>query len=405
MTDRDGLALLSRLLVVILGSYLLAQVLVAALGPHPSLVQTSLLESAVIVIGSTGGLWWGLIRGLRAEHRAQLFDQQLQTGLSMGSTESACHDVVRRAVIASGVEGHVQLMLADSSEAHLKVAVNHGGEAHNGCRVVAPFDCPAIRRSQTSLFRAEELDACPWLANRSQGEDHRLRAVCVPLNVAGRSIGVLHVAGSRPAPSALAVRSLEAIAERAGARIGLLRVLEQTHLQAATDPLTGLLNRRSLENRVYALLRSEQKFALAMADLDHFKALNDTHGHEAGDRGLRLFARTLQLVLRSDDIVARYGGEEFVLVFPGLTAIDAASALERARDALALAVDRGTLPAFTASFGVADSADADGLEELLRLADGALFQAKRQGRNRVVIDASGTGPLSAARNNPTGSLG
>jgi len=162
-----------------------------------------------------------------------------------------------------------------------------------------------------------------------------------------------------------------------------------THLQAATDPLTGLLNRRSFENQVQELLRTNRPFSLSMGDLDHFKALNDTHGHDAGDRALRLFARTMRTVLRSDDLVCRYGGEEFAIVFPGCSTAEAADALARVQEQLLVTLAGGAVPGFTASFGVAHSTDAPSLEELCRVADTALFRAKREGRNRVVVDAAG----------------
>jgi diguanylate cyclase (GGDEF)-like protein len=130
-----------------------------------------------------------------------------------------------------------------------------------------------------------------------------------------------------------------------------------------------------------------------MGDLDHFKALNDTHGHDAGDRALRLFSRTLERSLRTDDFVCRFGGEEFVVIFPERTAAEAASALNRVREELLVVVAAGAAPAFTVSFGVAHSEEGTSLEELIRIADGALFRAKREGRNRVVVD----GPLPVAQ--------
>jgi diguanylate cyclase (GGDEF)-like protein len=387
--------LLLALVGVVVASYVLAQLVLNSLDPTLPKITVDIVEATTLGALSTAGLWFGIIRGLREQHRAQDFDQRLQTALQMASNEAAGYDVVLRAVDVIAVGGRTQLMLADSSEAHLKTAVDHhGDDSVTGCAVTAPFDCPAIRNAQTSRFDSDRaLDACPWLINRAKqaGDTQSLGAVCIPLTVVGRSIGVLHVATSASdLPSASKVRDLESIAERSGARIGMLRVMEQTHLQAATDPLTGLLNRRSLENKVHELLRGHRPFAVAMGDLDHFKKLNDTYGHNAGDRALRVFASTVRGALRTDDLISRYGGEEFVLVFPGLTPNEAASALERVREALALAVNSGAVQPFTASFGVAGSTDADGIEELLRLADTALFQAKRQGRNRVVIDRSST---------------
>ena len=123
--------------------------------------------------------------------------------------------------------------------------------------------------------------------------------------------------------------ALEAIASQAGSQIGMLRVMSATTLQAATDPLTGMLNRRSLENKVHEMIRRGTPFTLAMGDLDHFKRLNDTHGHDAGDRALRLFARTTLRVLRAEDLICRFGGEEFVFVFPDRTVHETVGALER----------------------------------------------------------------------------
>jgi diguanylate cyclase (GGDEF)-like protein len=186
---------------------------------------------------------------------------------------------------------------------------------------------------------------------------------------------------------------LESIAAQVGSRIGMLRVMAATTIQAASDPLTGLLNRRSFEDQTRELLHRGVSLCFAMVDLDHFKLLNDTHGHDAGDRALRLFARTMRSVLRADDLVCRYGGEEFAVVFPDRTVEQAAGALRRLQEELVVALAAGTVPGFTASFGLAHSSDAPSLEDLCRIADSALFQAKRLGRDRIVIDAAAQSTL------------
>jgi GAF domain-containing protein len=183
--------------------------------------------------------------------------------------------------------GHrTELLLADSSDAHLKVAATRGDESNPpGCGVVAPHDCPAVRRGQATAFPSDvALDACPHLHGRGPGENS---AVCVPVNMIGRSIGVLHaVASSELHPDFKSISQMEVVADQVGTRIGTLRVLEQSHLQAATDSLTGLINRRTVENEVREMIRRGTPFSLAMGDLDLFKVLNDTHGHEVGDRAL-----------------------------------------------------------------------------------------------------------------------
>lgn len=379
---------------VIVLAYLLAQVAIISLDPGVGPVAVALVEASTIALSAGGVLWFTIIRRLRIQGEEQRFAGTLHTALHMGATESAAYVVVQRALASAGVTGRGRLMLADSSQAHVKPVIDTA-DGEDPCTVVAPFDCPAIRRAQTSAFPdVRELDACPYLTAAQPPSGGTRGAVCVPLNVVGRAIGVLQVSGdSGSLPTPAQVRAMEVIAEQAGARIGMLRVLEKTNLQAATDPLTGLLNRRSLENQAQELFRGRSSFALAMGDLDHFKQLNDTFGHEAGDRALRVFSRNLRSVLRNEDLVARFGGEEFVVIFPGQSVETATGALERVRESLALAVAAGTVPAFTVSFGVASSADADTLDDLLRMADAALFQAKRLGRNRVVVDPSGGASL------------
>jgi diguanylate cyclase (GGDEF)-like protein len=124
-----------------------------------------------------------------------------------------------------------------------------------------------------------------------------------------------------------------------------------------------------------------------MGDLDHFKKLNDTHGHEAGDRALRAFSQTLRATLRGEDLVCRYGGEEFVILFPHRSSNEAAAALSRVQQELLVSVAGGTVAPFTVSFGVARADQDQTLEDVCRAADAALFRAKREGRNRIVIDS------------------
>jgi diguanylate cyclase (GGDEF)-like protein len=148
--------------------------------------------------------------------------------------------------------------------------------------------------------------------------------------------------------------------------------------------LTGLVNRRTFTTQVRAMLAHKQMFALAVADLDHFKAVNDKHGHEAGDRALRLFAQVAHDALGEEDILARWGGEEFVIVLPGLDRHAGVSILERIRERLANAHGGGA-PRFTASFGLTDTTVATSLEMLMHVADAGLYTSKQTGRDRVTI--------------------
>lgn len=318
---------------------------------------------------------------LRAEAARQEFDGRLARALDMVEDELGALEIVDRALKLAAPDRPAELLLADSSRAHLVRAAGAG--ADRACQVESPRDCVAVRRGQTLEFpHSDELDACPHL----QGRGSACSAVCVPVNVLGNTVGVLHAVGAAgdPLPHDVTVR-LETISTQAGARIGMLRALHRSEIQAQTDPLTGLLNRRSVEDRIYGLMGENRPFSLVMCDLDNFKSLNDTHGHEAGDRALRLFATTLKTSLRPGDFAARYGGEEFLLVFPDCAADGALRAVERLREELAIASSSGGTPPFTASFGVADLRHGSTLDEILGKSDDALLKAKRDGKNRVLV--------------------
>jgi diguanylate cyclase (GGDEF)-like protein len=192
-----------------------------------------------------------------------------------------------------------------------------------------------------------------------------------------------------PVPVTLAVE-LGTRSQLTASRAGTLRALRRTQMQASTDSLTGLVNRRTLEEHVRKLNDRGQSYAFILCDVDHFKKLNDNHGHQAGDMALRLFAEALRGAMRSDDLPARWGGEEFVMVLARCNAQQALEAAQPVQAALPHALLGATVPAFSVSSGIADTTMAMELDELSRLADNALYQAKEQGRDRAA-GASGSG--------------
>ena len=186
---------------------------------------------------------------------------------------------------------------------------------------------------------------------------------------------------------------------RAGQRI--VELQEQLRIQATHDALTGIWNRgATLEMLEQSLVRARREgtwVGILLADLDHFKQINDTYGHLAGDEVLREAARRMASVLRPYDVLGRYGGEEFVIILPGCGP-DAIEGLgERLR--CCLAATAVTMPAgsisFTASIGAATTGGKDTVETsaLLRAADEALYHAKRAGRNRVAVAVLERQPL------------
>jgi diguanylate cyclase (GGDEF)-like protein/PAS domain S-box-containing protein len=320
---------------------------------------------------------------LTQQAQRDTFGTQLIEALEMADEEAATFEVVERAMEQISPVAPMELLLSDSSRAHLERAATSRTAGAPACPVESPFSCVAVRRGNPVVFdTSESLNACPKLRDRPDGA---CSAVCVPVSFMGRALGVLHATGpvGEP-PVASQVAQLTTLATQAGARIGTVRAFQRTQLQASTDGLTGLVNRRSLESEIRELLRQPRSFALVMADLDRFKQLNDTHGHEAGDRALRAFAQVTQEILREHDVIARWGGEEFVLVLPDVDRHQAGRVLDRIRTQLA-ASHNGGHPAFTASFGVTDSTRASTLEELLQLADAALYASKNGGRDRATI--------------------
>ncbi|MGQ0805349.1 MAG: diguanylate cyclase [Actinomycetota bacterium] len=320
------------------------------------------------------------------------FETRLVNALEMADTEPDALEAVERALDHVVPDAPAELLLADNSHAHLVRVAHSSAEEPPGCGVDSPQGCVAARRGQTMVFPdPDALDACPKLRNRPSDPG---AAVCVPVSIMGRAVGVLHVTekadGSAPDG---ATEELQALANQIGNRIGMLRVMAETELQASTDGLTGLLNRRSFENKVRILRRQTSPFALVMADLDEFKRVNDTYGHDAGDRALRIFSELLRSTVRPNDIVCRYGGEEFAVVLPDCAPAKAAEVMERVRVELAGIGSRGEAPSFTASFGVVGCEPREELEPMIARADAALYRAKTQGRDRVVLDGHQPGDL------------
>jgi len=185
--------------------------------------------------------------------------------------------------------------------------------------------------------------------------------------------------------------------------IGLVvgRILADLRHRSRHDGLTGLLNRRAMEETLLAQTqrsrRTGEPFAVLMLDLDHFKAINDRHGHAAGDRALKHTAAALKAELREVDAIGRFGGEEFLVLMPGATVETALPVAERLRAALVTDAPRldGATLLLSASIGIAQWREPE--EETSRLllrADAALYRAKLRGRECVVVEAAETEPTA-----------
>ncbi len=170
----------------------------------------------------------------------------------------------------------------------------------------------------------------------------------------------------------------------------LNEAIEQLHVAAMTDPLTGLRNRRhmtmKIQEEMVRFKRSQRAFSLILADIDHFKQVNDLYGHECGDQVLRHVSDKLRLGIREQDHVARWGGEEFLLLLPETGADGALLVAEKLR--LAVAESRALCQdqdiRVTMTFGVTEYDQSGNMDSTIREADNALYLGKQRGRNRAV---------------------
>lgn len=201
-------------------------------------------------------------------------------------------------------------------------------------------------------------------------------------------------------------RSLETELARSTAEVTQLRVsFEQARRDSLTDPLTGLANRKRFDAALDLLVRTtverNDTLSLLILDIDHFKRVNDTYGHQAGDAVLQMVGRALRDNTKGHDVAARYGGEEFAVLLPFTKLEQAYSLGNTIRTVIGNLVirhpDTGTpLDAVTISVGAAQYRRGESLPQFIQRADDALYAAKSGGRNRVVADSRHIGPASAA---------
>lgn len=267
-----------------------------------------------------------------------------------------------------------------------------GQDAVSSADLLQPQECWALRRGRPHRtdddhghVRCTHLDPDIDLTG--------IWTICVPLMAQGAALGMLHINARESASEADNDTSVvEAIAEQLGLAIVNLQLRETLRVQSLRDPLTGLFNRRYLEENLQRdMQRCERRglpLSVLMLDVDHFKRFNDQHGHAAGDALLARIGQVLQELTRDEDIACRYGGEEFLVVLPEAEADSAHRRAEQIRSAIGSTTVshlRRTLGPNTASVGVATfPADGDAPAMLIEVADAALYRAKAGGRDRVV---------------------
>ncbi len=244
-------------------------------------------------------------------------------------------------------------------------------------------------------YRYAGLGAIMLGATATAPEERLLvREFCVaPLRLGKHVHGVLAVAGQDSAFTAGDADLVASTAEQISLALERYRFLAVVQRQASVDDLTGLYNHRflidSLGQQVALAERLGTSLAILMLDIDHFKALNDTHGHHAGDVALTTFAKTVFTNVRRADLAARYGGEEFVVLMPNTSTDEAFVVAEKIRAAVAateVELSERARVRLTVSVGVAAyPEDTDSAAELFGLADEALYEAKRMGRDQTCL--------------------
>jgi diguanylate cyclase (GGDEF)-like protein len=219
--------------------------------------------------------------------------------------------------------------------------------------------------------------------------------ICYPLSIGGRSLGWVKVSSTAANYFDSEVRkSIEGYVSITAAVVANLRLSELNKLLSLTDPLTKLYNRRFLEEyynrQVAEANRRQEPFVVVFLDIDQFKIVNDTYGHELGDKALAAVARTIRNSLRQVDLMVRYGGEEFIIVLPGTDLEGGITVAEKIRQTMAstpIEIESGETIFLTASLGVASYPPGSNLsvEEIIQRADEAMYQAKIMGKNQVVV--------------------
>lgn len=256
----------------------------------------------------------------------------------------------------------------------------------------APEDCWALRLGKIHEADATERVHCEHFVDKAR------ESLCIPLHAYGETLGLLTVVAPPESSGYFQEHTHRrafkvAIAEHLSLALANLRLRESLRNQSVRDPLTGLFNRRYLEETLHREIsradRHQQPLSVIAFDVDHFKRYNDTYGHEGGDAVLTSLGSLLLHEFRTDDVACRSGGEEFILVLPNANLEQAqqrADALRRRVAEMSVKRDDIALDSVTVSMGVATYPQHGKTgRKLLRAADRALYRAKEEGRNRVIM--------------------
>jgi diguanylate cyclase (GGDEF)-like protein len=323
---------------------------------------------------------------------ARVLQAEMTLREALGVTAQFC------ARLLPGTRGAIHLF---RNSADLLERAAAWGDGELAAPTMEPKSCWGLRLGRPHSSR----DVHGLRCTHHRDADTSVQRLCIPLMAYGEVLGMLELAVAAQAPALADGMSAVAqtIAEQAALALSNAKLRQVLRDQSIKDPLTGLFNRRYMEETLARELaraeRQKRPLSLIVADIDHFKRINDTHGHPTGDAVLRTAGNHLGGAVRESDVACRYGGEEFVLILPDCARESAVAKANELRERLRLLAfpDGGAGVQITASFGVA-SFPLDGIESqgLLQAADAALYAAKKGGRNRVVAAGEAAPPVDDA---------
>jgi diguanylate cyclase (GGDEF)-like protein/PAS domain S-box-containing protein len=282
--------------------------------------------------------------------------------------------------------------ILNNSKNSLESVVEWGSDPY-GEQIFGPDDCWALRRGRLHIVPDPQKGLyCQHLVSDAAVRPSK-PYLCIPMIAQGETLGLLHI----HCDEVQAIQHWDTLATSVSEQIGLaisnLNLRQLLQGQSIRDSLTNLFNRRYMQETLERELSRAKRFNLplsvAMADVDHFKKFNDNLGHEAGDMALQEIGALLQRSIRKDDVPCRYGGDELAIILPGASLTDSFERIEQFRQAvkdLRLRHTHDDFGVLTVSLGIAGYPEhGSTVRDLFRAADEALYQAKHDGRDRVVI--------------------
>jgi len=293
-----------------------------------------------------------------------------------------------------GTQGVIHLF---RNSADLLERAAHWGGAAEAPPTIEPKSCWGLRLGHAHRCEGGQALRCSHYAEASAWN------LCIPLMAYGEVLGLLEIAAAEGEPTE--IQSVAITAQTIGEQVALSlsnpKLRQVLRDQSIKDPLTGLYNRRYMEETLVRELaraqRQKHPLSVIVVDVDHFKKINDTHGHPVGDAVLRKTGQYLGSAVRESDVACRFGGEEFMLILPDCSRDDAMSKANELCERVRLLkfAEGGAGIQISASFGVA-AFPLDGIEAqgLVQAADAALYKAKTSGRDRVVAASIGVTPTA-----------